>query len=132
MGGENEDLINKNWENDWSKYDPNGIILKQCGNGTKWFGFADRNDVGTINTTLSGCGKATLNFGNCGNHGRVVAYKNGKELGRAHAFENKTIAFEFFDGDSIEIRLYNWGIILLNNFVQDPCPGGSKIFIHML
>ena len=21
-GGENEDLINKNWENDWSKYDP--------------------------------------------------------------------------------------------------------------
>ena len=27
---------------------------------------------------------------------------------------------------------YDHGIILLNNFVQDPCPGKFKIFIHTL
>ena len=119
--------------NDWSKYDKNGRVFKECGNGKKWFGFVgSEDDVGLINTTLSGCGTATLEFGNCYDEGRIVAYKNGKEIGVADGLENKTIAFEFFDGDSIEIRLYNWGIILLNNFVQDPCPGESKIFIHIL
>ena len=114
-----------------SKQDLNGMILNQCGNGKKWFGFMDsENDVGLINTTLSGCGKAKLDFGNCFEYGgRVVAYKNSKELGMANALENKIIAFEFFDGDLIEIR-GRGSIILLNNFVQDPCPGESKIFIH--
>ena len=94
----------------------------------KWFGY-NYYSGGSVNTTLFGCGNATLNFGNCFDFGEVAAYKNGKELGMANANENKTIAFEFFDGDSIEIRGYG-GIILLNNFVQDPCPGKSKIFIH--
>ena len=114
-----------------SKHDKIGRIFKSCGNGTKWFGFSYKNNVGTINTTLSGCGKATLNFGNCGYAGRVVFYKNGKELGMANAFENKTIAFEFFDGDLIEIQDHDRGsTMLLNNFVQDHCPGENKIFIH--
>ena len=115
----------------WSKkYDPNGHAFQRCGNGTKWFGFAIGNDEGMINTNLSGCGNATLDFGNCNGYGRVVAFKNGKELCVADGLKNKTITFEFFDGDSIEIR-ENGGIILLNNFVQYPCPGESKNFIHI-
>ena len=116
----------------WSKYDKNGIFLQWCGNGKKWFAFMKkRNEVGSINTTLSGCGKATLDFGNCFIDGNVAAYKNGKELGMAKALENKTIAFEFFDGDLIEIQDHDSGsIMLFNNFLQDPCPGEIKIFIH--
>ena len=115
----------------WSKYDKNGHIFNKCGNGKKWFGFSYKNNVGTINTTLSGCGKATLNFGNCGHGGSVVFYKNSKILGIANTFENKNIAFEFFDGDLIEIQDHDSGsIMLFNNFLQDPCPGEIKIFIH--
>ena len=117
----------------WSKHDPNGMILKQCGNGKKWFGFmVYDNEVGSINTTLSGCGNTTLDFGNCNEDGIVVAYKNGKELGHVFGLNNMIIAFEFFDGDSIEIRGYYLGRILLNNFVQDPCPGKFEIFIRTL
>ena len=117
---------------DWGKYDPNGILVKKCGNGKKWFGFSKRYDVESINTILSGCGCAKLNFGNCAHSGRVVAYKKGKELGMADALENRTITFEFFDGDLIEIHGYVLGVILLNDFVQITCPGESKIFIHKL
>ena len=91
----------------------------------------NEDEVGLINTTLTGCGNATLDFGNCNVYGRVVAFKNGKELGVADGLKNKTITFEFFDGDSIEIRGYG-SIILLCNFVQDPCPGEDMIFIHTL
>ena len=90
------------------------------------------DEIGLINTTLTGCGKATLDFGNCNVYGRVVAFKNGKELGVADGLKNKTITFEFFDGDSIQIQGKYGSTILLNNFVQDPCPGKRKIFIHTL
>ena len=90
------------------------------------------NETGFINTILSGCGSATLDFGNCDEYGRVVAYKNGKELGMADALENRTINFKFFDGDLIEIHGYEFGVILLNDFVQDPCPGENMILIHSL
>ena len=107
----------------------NGMLFKQCGNGKKWFGLFE-DEVGLINTTLSGCGNATLDFGNCYEEGSVAAFKNGKELGRVDGLKNKKIFFEFFDGDSIEIRGYGLSVILLNNFIQDPCPNESKILIQ--
>ena len=102
-----------------------------CGKGKKWFGY-NYDSGGSVNTTLFGCGNATLDFGNCAYWGRVVAYKNGKELGMADGLENRTINFKFFDGDLIEIHVHDFGIILLNDFVQDPCPGENMIFIHSL
>ena len=102
--------------------------FRNCGKGEKWFGYGGYSG-GSINTTLFGCGNTTLDFGNCHESGKVVAYKNGKEIGWVGSFGKKTIAFEFLDGDLVEIR-ETGGIILLNNFVQDPCPGESKIFIH--
>ena len=106
---------------------------ERCGSGKKWFGWKTSPQVGSINTILFGCGNAKLDFGNCYDFGEVVAYKNGKEIGMANASENKTIAFEFFDGDSIVIQAHDlYSAMLLNDFVQDPCPGESKIFIHKL
>ena len=107
---------------------PKEKYLSDCGKGKKWFGY-NGDSGGSINTTLFGCGKAHLDFGNCYDRREVLAYKNGKELGSVNGLKNKTIDFGYLDGDSIEIR-ENGGVILLNNFVQDPCPGKSKIFIH--
>ena len=90
----------------WAK---EGNYYERCGSGKKWFGWKTSYQVGSINTTLSGCGNATLDFGNCNEGGRVVAYKNGKELGHVYGLENMTIAFEFFDGDLIEISGYDSG-----------------------
>ena len=111
-----------------SEKDPNEILYRNCGKGKKWFGYNGYSG-GSINTTLFGCGNATLDFGNCLDRGEVLAFLNGKELGSVNGLKNKTIDFGYLDGDSIEIR-ENGGVILLNNFVQDPCPGKSKIFIH--
>ena len=104
--------------------------FRNCGKGEKWFGYGGYSG-GSINTTLFGCGNATLDFGNCLDRGEVLAFLNGKELGSVNGLKNKTIDFGYLDGDSIEIR-ENGGIILLNSFVQDPCPGKFKIFIHTL
>ena len=103
--------------------------LSDCGKGKRWFGY-NYDSGGSVNTTLFGCGNASLNFGNCYESGKVLAYLNGIELGSVTGLKNKTIDFGFMDGDSIEIQ-ENGGIILLNNFVQNPCPGESRIFIHI-
>ena len=58
---------------------------------------------GTIKTTLRMCGKVRLKFGNCNNHGYVVAKLNGKQVGRANPYESKTIVFAFKDGDILEL-----------------------------
>ena len=117
----------------WGKEDwaIRGKYFERCGQGKKWYGWKGLDNVGSINTTLIGCGNATLDFGNCG-EGNVTVYKNGELLSDAGIWKNNTITFDFFDGDSIDIKEYGSGIILLNNFVQNPCPGECKIFIHIL
>ena len=102
----------------WAK---SNRYFERCGHGKKWYGWKGLDNVGKINTTLFGCGNATLDFGNCSNNGYVVAYKNGQELATVRHFRNTSVTFEFSDLDLIDIREFKSGIILFNNFVQNPC-----------
>ena len=66
---------------------------------------------GYIRTSLNKCGRARLNFGNCyieskisPNH-YVQVNLNNIEIGQAYVGEtNKTIEFDFKDGDVLELR----------------------------
>ena len=108
-----------NWgHEDWAK---GNRYFERCGHGKKWYGWKGLDNVGSINTTLFGCGNATLDFGNCSNKGSVVAYKNGEELATVRHLRNTSVTFEFSDLDLIDIREFKSGIILFNNFVQNPC-----------
>ena len=75
----------------------------KCQAKKNWFGFCSGHCSGTIKTTLRKCGKVRLKFGNCNNHGYVVAKLNGKQVGRANPYESKTIVFAFKDGDILEL-----------------------------
>ena len=80
-----------------------------------WFGFKviDAN-VASIQTTLKGCGKARLDYGNCfhcfscdsSNYDYVHVRLNGVEISRAannNQELSKTVEFDFTDGNTVEL-----------------------------
>ena len=80
-----------------------------CGDGNSWFGYLSVGGIGSINTTLRGCGVAKLDFGECSKYGGPSAFilvnLNGKEIGRATRGQlSKTIEFNFKDGDILELK----------------------------
>ena len=69
-----------------------------------------------------------MDFGNCGNYGKVVAYKNGVEIASIEASATDKIEFEFSDGDVIKITEFG-GIIQFNDLEIVKCTQGEKIHI---
>ena len=101
-------IINLTKEND-SKY------AGSCGT-TTWFGYEYGWPIGSIMTTFSLDGKATLNFGNCYFLGYVTVELNGKEISRAGPNDkSREVEFKFLKGDTITIKEVNVGIIKLNS-----------------
>ena len=99
-----------------------------CRDGNSWWGYkthASRYSVGSINTTLSGCGMAKLDFGECNDesgHSTNVNL-NGIEIGVATSGQlSKTIDVNFKDGDILELKQKNYGsLIRFNSFTVMIC-----------
>ena len=112
-----------------------------CSNGgTNWFGscdhFCNPRDVGSIETTLKGCGTATLDFGNCNSYAcNVHAYIDGKRIATARSewrsgeVLHKKVTFDFKDGSKLKITEGeeqssggDWRcMIIFNNFNVTSC-----------
>ena len=98
--------------------------LGSCREGNSWYGWFCCDGRGSINTTLRGCGVAKLDFGQCwGESGYSTQVNlNGKEIGRATGLQlSKTIEFNFKDGDILELKEGNYGIIRFNSFSVISC-----------
>ena len=53
---------------------------------------------------MHGTGKAVLEFGNCSPAGKVVAYKNYREIKSADAQSDAKVVFDFQDNDLLTIE----------------------------
>ena len=91
-------------------------MQEYCSNGdTNWWGWCDRNcggdkNIGSIETTLKGCGTAKLDFGNCDyppdyrRDCNVNAYIDGKIIGTASKnILHKVVTFGFKEGSKLKI-----------------------------
>ena len=99
-----------------------------CGGYNSWYGYGSYNGNfgfggGSIKTTLNGCGKAILDFGNCYYRpSNVQALLNGNEIGKAIGRTmSKKIEFDFNDGDILELADSLDAIIMFNNFTIVSC-----------
>ena len=94
-----------------------------------WWGENIGKYNGTIKTSLYKCGRARLNFGNCyidtnkKVHQHYVQVKlNNVEIGQAQAgIANKTIEFNFKNGDVLELQDIAEATIKFNDFVIISC-----------
>ena len=100
-------------------------IYWKCQDDNSWYGYGF--DHGSIKTTLNGCGKARLDFGNCNpspSSAYVQVLLNGNEIGKATSNElSKKIEFDFNDGDILELAESpdDLAIIKFNNFTVVGC-----------
>ena len=53
---------------------------------------------------MHGTGKAVLEFGNCSNYGKVVAYKNFHEIKSVYYQSDAKVEFYFQDNDLLTIE----------------------------
>ena len=89
-----------------------GDGVRECASG--WTGYKYNNLYGTLRTTLTGAGTATIIYGDCYGDGYVGLYQNGVEIDRTavnarQGFESwtmteKTTTFQFSNGDQIELQ----------------------------
>ena len=74
-------------------------------NNHNWHGFHGDNAIGSIKTTLHGCGSAQLDFGNCYRKGITQVKLNGELIGEASSnTPNKVIEFDFKAGAILKLR----------------------------
>ena len=94
---------------------PNGDFnLLDCVGNDFWFGLTPTgSNSGSIRTTLNGCGRARLDYGNCQHlfsdpgSDSVHVILNGNEISSAanNGQElSKTIEFDFTNGDILELN----------------------------
>ena len=98
-------------------------VMQKCFHPYTWWGDYAGQPSGYIRTRLNVCGKARLNFGNCYlNSDNVQVNLNNNEIGRAKGgTDNKTIEFEFKDGDILELRDMGEATIKFNDFAIINC-----------
>ena len=107
-----------------------GVWTQSWKNCQNWYGWRYENEdkVGSIITTLSGSGRARLDFGNCNTIGTVKAFLDGQEIGSADALtKHKVVKFNFNHGSVLKISEYDYAIIQFNNFEIIDCKS-SKDF----
>ena len=109
------------WRMDVTNWN-DSVYAAQCDPST-WFGYKYGYGIGVISTTLTGSGKALLDFGNCYGHGMVVVRLNNKEIGLAGAnTPSKKVSFSYSRNDVLSISEENIAIIKLN-FFELSCTG---------
>ena len=113
---------------------PSGFYeLNQCVMSNSWFGFTVNDaNLASIRTTLNGCGRARLDYGNCyfcffcdsSNYNFVFVRLNGIEISRA-ANNNRelsiTVEFDFKDGNILELFEVGLSAIKFNGFSVISC-----------
>ena len=102
-----------------------GVWTQSWKNCQNWYGWRYENGdkVGSIITTLSGSGRARLDFGNCNTIGTVKAFLDGQEIGSADALiPHKVVEFNFNPGSVLRISEYDIAVIQFNNLEIIDCP----------
>ena len=105
--------------------------LLKCTGNDFWFGLKlGSGNLASIKTSLQGCGKARLDFGNCydcfscQNFDFVHVKLNGNEISKAanNGQElSKTVEFDFNDGDILELYENGISAIKFNGFAIIEC-----------
>ena len=113
------------WTIDVNYGSVSGLRYGKCRDDKIWYGYNWGLSVGSIKTTLHGCGKAELDFGECSNspnsHYTQITL-NGNEIGRANVGElSKKIQFDFKEGDVLELHDRGYAMIIFNNFTILSC-----------
>ena len=98
-----------------------GPIVLAVGLSNSWYGYF-LGGVGSLSTTLNGCGVATLDFGQCcGCKGIFTQVNlNGNEIARTDQL-TLTITINFCDGDILELKHEVDGYIRFNSFTVLSC-----------
>ena len=86
-----------------------------------WYGYF-LGGVGSLSTTLNGCGVAKLDFGQCCGCKltSTIVNLNGIEIGRTTQL-TQTIQINFSDGDILELKHEVNGYIRFNSFTILSC-----------
>ena len=91
-----------------------------------WYGYEDASAIGSIKTTLSGTGRAKLNFGNCYKSGNVKVFLDNTEIAAASGDEkSKTVEFAYSDGNELKLT-EDFAIIVFNSFEVLSCTHTGK------
>ena len=100
----------------WTGHEDKDSVCKN------WYGFS-HPESGSIATTLSGSGRARLDFGNCYKTGTVTAFLDGQEIGSADALiPHKVVEFNFNPGSVLRMSEYDIAVIQFNNLEIIDCP----------
>ena len=109
------------------------FFLGNCNDNNFWFGLKPGSgNLASIKTTLTGCGKARLDYGNChnlfgvqpANYDFVHVTLNGNEISKAANNGNevsKTVDFDFTDGNILELNEDGLSAIRVNSFTIINC-----------
>ena len=112
----------KGWTIDCNNGVWNGKVWKNCQNWYGWSYGKGEDEVGSIITTLSGSGRARLDFGNCNNKGTVKAFLDELEIGSADTLiPHKVVEFNFNPGSVLRISEYDIAVIQFNNLEIIDC-----------
>ena len=115
-----------NTVNGWTIACNEGVWTTQQGDCKNWYGWGSSHEVGSIATTLSGWGRARLDFGNCNGLGTVKALLDGQEIGSADALiPHKVVEFNFNPGSVLRMSEYDVAVIQFNNLEIIGCPSGK-------
>ena len=111
-----------NIENGQFNQQPSHSYYNMCGEGKYWYGYGNGETVGSIKTTLNGCGKAILDYGNCYIGGRVDVNLNGVRIDYAWSnTPSKIVEFSYTDGSILEISEPSSSIIQFNKLSTFQC-----------
>ena len=106
--------------------DNNGVGQHCVSNGEKaaWFGWTDGNGVGTLSTTFTGYGEATVDFGNCWNQGNVKLYLDSTLIEAAPVgTKSKVAKFQFTPGTVLKLKDEDGNAVIMLNSVGVNCNG---------
>lgn len=99
-----------------------GYVLLAVGLSNSWYGYLN-GGVGSLSTTLNGCGVAILDFGQCCGckpSPSTLVNLNGNEIGRTDQL-TMSITINFCDGDILELKHELNGYIRFNSFTVISC-----------
>ena len=112
----------------WTIDCDDGVWIKTWKNCQNWYGWGKNEKVGSIVTTLSGSGRARLDFGNCHDTGTVKAFLDGQEIGSADALiPHKVVEFNFNPGSVLRMSEYGKAVIQFNSLQMIDCPTGKGL-----
>ena len=120
-------MENNGWSFDTNK-NKEPHFKSTCDMHNTWYGFKYPG-VGTVSSTFTGSGTATLDYGNCHHVDKVSVSLNGELLDVANKnTSSKQITFVFYPNDVLLLSETNGETIIKLNSLNLTCKG--KIFFY--